>query len=142
MNARRHCNMSGLHVNWKGANILIENILFYLNKFCSNWLVSKVSENSEKSAQFELISRQNNNNSDLTKELDKDESCLKKLRAKHPKNILFGHLNINSLRNKFAYLEEIIKNMFYVSLVSPCKLDLSFPDTQFQIVNYNIFWKD
>ena len=36
MNARRHCNMSGLHLNWKGTNTLIENILFYLNKFCSN----------------------------------------------------------------------------------------------------------
>ena len=36
MNARRHCNMSDLHLNWKGTNILIEKILFYLNKFCSN----------------------------------------------------------------------------------------------------------
>ena len=36
MNARRHCNKSGFHLNWKGTNILIENILFYLNKFCSN----------------------------------------------------------------------------------------------------------
>ena len=75
MNARKYCNMNGLHLNWKGTNILIENILFYLNKFCSNWLVTKVSENSKKSAQFELISRQNSSNRDLTKELDKDESC-------------------------------------------------------------------
>ena len=36
MNAQRHCNMSGLHLNWKGTNILIKNILLYLNKFCSN----------------------------------------------------------------------------------------------------------
>ena len=36
MNARRHCNMSGLHLNWGGANILIESILFHSNKFCSN----------------------------------------------------------------------------------------------------------
>ena len=36
MNARRHCNMSGLHLNWDGTNILIENVLFYLNRFCSN----------------------------------------------------------------------------------------------------------
>ena len=32
--------------------------------------------------------------------------------------------------------------MFDVFLVSECKLDLSFPDTQFQIANYNMFWKD
>ena len=36
MNAQRHCNISGLHLNWKGTNILIKNILLYLNKFCSN----------------------------------------------------------------------------------------------------------
>ena len=36
MNARRHCNMSELHLNWKGINIIIEKILFYLNKFGSN----------------------------------------------------------------------------------------------------------
>ena len=36
MNAQRHCNMSSLHMNSKGTIILIENILFHLNKFCSN----------------------------------------------------------------------------------------------------------
>ena len=30
MNGRRHCNISGLHLNWKGINILVENISFYL----------------------------------------------------------------------------------------------------------------
>ena len=68
-------------------------------------------------------------------------SCLKKLRAKHPKNILFGHLNVDSLQNEFEYLEEV-KNMFDIFLVSDWKLDLSFPDTQFQIANYNMFGKD
>ena len=82
MNVRRHCNMSGLHLNWKGTNILIDNILFYLNKFCSNWLLSKVSENSKKSAQFELISRKNSSNVDLKKELDKNESRLQKTQSK------------------------------------------------------------
>ena len=80
MNVGRHSNISGLHLNWKGINIFIENIVFYVNKFCSNWLVTKLSENSINIAQFELTSRQNNSNSDLTKELNKDECCLKKLR--------------------------------------------------------------
>ena len=96
----------------------------------------------KKSAQFELIFMQNNSNNDLTKELNKTEFCLKKLRTKYPKNILFRHLNINSLRNKFEYLEETFKNMFDVFLISECKLYLSFPDTQFQVANYNMFQKD
>ena len=81
-NARGHCNMSGLYLNWKGTNILTENILLCSNKLCSSWLESKVSENSKKSAQFELILKQNTSNSDLTKELDKDKSCLKKTQSK------------------------------------------------------------
>ena len=32
--------------------------------------------------------------------------------------------------------------MFDVFLVSECKLDLSFPDTQFKRAHYNMFWKD
>ena len=32
--------------------------------------------------------------------------------------------------------------MFDVFLASECKLDLSFPDTQFQIANYNMFRKE
>ena len=67
---------------------------------------------------------------------------MRKLKAKRATNILFGHLNINSLQNKFEYLQEIIKNMFDVFLVSECKLDLPFPDTQFQIASYNMFRKD
>ena len=41
------------------------------------------------------------------------------------------------------YLKESIKNMFDVFMLSECKLDMSFPDTQFQIANYNnMFRKD
>ena len=69
------------------------------------------------------------------------QEALVRHRAKHPKIILFGDLNANLLRNKFEYLEEIIKNMLGFFLVSECKLDLSFPDTQFQIANYNMYRK-
>ena len=86
--------------------------IIHLNKFSSNCLVSKVSENSKKSVQFELISRQNNNNRDLTKELDKDESCLTKLRVKHPKNIIFGYLDINSLQINLSTSRRLLKICF------------------------------
>ena len=63
--ARRHWNMSGLHLNSKGTNI--GKILFYLKIFGSNWLLSKINQNFEKSALLDLISTQNNSNKDLTK---------------------------------------------------------------------------
>ena len=34
------------------------------------------------------------------------------LRKKHTKNLLFGHLNINSLRNKKDYIEPLLRNHF------------------------------
>ena len=63
--ARRHWNMSSLHLNSNGTNI--GKILFYLKIFGSNWLLSKINQNFEKSALLDLISTQNNSNKDLTK---------------------------------------------------------------------------
>ena len=40
------------------------------------------------------------------------------LRSKHPKNAFLGHLNVNSLRNKFESLNELIKDTFDIFLVS------------------------
>ena len=37
---------------------------------------------------------------------------LTKLRDEHPKNVLLGHLNINSVRNKFESANELIRNNF------------------------------
>lgn len=94
---------------------------------------------------FNSISRQNStesSNRDITKEIDKSWILLEKLRAKDRKNVLFGCLNINALLKMIEYLEEIVKNMFDVFLVSKRKLDSSFSDIQFEIDNYNLFRKD
>ena len=50
-------------------------------------------------------------------------SSLKKLRAKHSRNIFFEQRNINSLRNKSELIEGIIKDTLDVLLASECKLD-------------------
>ena len=33
INSKYDCNKSGLHLNWKGTNKFVENVLFALNKF-------------------------------------------------------------------------------------------------------------
>ena len=60
---------------------------------------------------------------------------LRGLRSKHPKNVFLGHLNVNSLRNKFESLNELIKDIF---LWSESKLDSSFSDSQFLVSGYRI----
>ena len=77
---------------------------------------------------------------------DNDENIsflfLKKIKSEHPKNVFFGQLNVNSIRNKFESVQEIIKNTFDIFLVCETKTDSSFPNQQFCIPEYRIFRKD
>ena len=66
---------------------------------------------------------------------------MKKQRLGNTNNTIIGHLNINSFRNKFVFLEGIIK-LFDVFLVSESKLDHIFPGNQFRINGYKIFRLD
>ena len=47
--------------------------------------------------------------------------------------LILGHLNINSLPNKFDALKKIIKNNIDILILSETKLDDSFPDAQFKL---------
>ena len=62
---------------------------------------------------------------------------LNNLRLKNPNRLIFGHLNINSVRNKFDLLGDIIKNNVDILMISETKLDSSFPNGQFQIHGYS-----
>ena len=57
---------------------------------------------------------------------------LNNLRLKNPNRLICAHLNINSVRNKFDLLSDIIKNNIDILMISETKLDSSFPNGQFQ----------
>ena len=44
-----------------------------------------------------------------------------------------GHLNVNSVKNKFVAVEELIKNKIDICLTSKTKVDESFSNQQFKI---------
>ena len=67
---------------------------------------------------------------------------LKKITSKHPKNLFFGQLNVNSVRNKFESVQEIVQNTFDIFLVCETKIDSSFSNQQLCIPEYRIFRKD
>ena len=76
--------------------------------------------------------------------LNKEADCLTELKTfhfKNPKNLIMGHININSLRNKFESIKPISPN-FDIFLVSETKLDESFPNKQFYISGYRMFRQD
>ena len=55
---------------------------------------------------------------------------------------MLGHLNINSLRNKFESIADVIHGTYDLFLLSETKIDENFPDKQFCLNNYKIFQKD
>ena len=58
-------------------------------------------------------------------------SNLHKVRIEDLSRIIFGQINIKSIRNKFDLLMNIIKNEIDIFMISETKIDNSFPISQF-----------
>ena len=62
---------------------------------------------------------------------------LKGLKIQNKNRITIGHININSLLNKFEQLREFCKDNIDILLITETKLDISpFPSAQFHIPGY------
>ena len=73
------------------------------------------------------------------KESSESISFLNKLKATHIANInrlTIGHININSIRNKFELLSNSIKSSLNILMISETKLDSTLPSNQFTIEAY------
>ena len=69
--------------------------------------------------------------------LEKDAlSSLKDIRISNLKNVIIGQLNINSLRNKFQFLGELVHGNIDILILTETKLDHTFPEKQFLIPGY------
>ena len=72
--------------------------------------------------------------STLTNKLNLDPySNIENIRSKNPNGLIIAQLNINSLRNKFDSLAEILHSNVDILLISETKIDSSFPAAQFII---------
>ena len=63
---------------------------------------------------------------------------IKNIKYNHPKNIVLGHLNINSIKNKFQCLKYIVVENIDILLISESKLNESFPEGQFLINGFHL----
>ena len=52
--------------------------------------------------------------------------------------LIFAQLNINSIRNKFDFLADIIKDNFVILMISETKEDDSFLDGKFSLDNFGM----
>ena len=71
----------------------------------------------------------------------RDVQHLKNIRMRNMNRIIIGHLNVNSLKNKFESLQEQINGNVDILLISETKLDNSFPNGQFMIREYSAPYK-
>ena len=61
---------------------------------------------------------------------------LRKPCVSYPNNVIIGHLNINSIRNKFEMLQSLLADCIGNLMISESKLDGTFPSLQFQIYGF------
>ena len=61
---------------------------------------------------------------------------MKKLRLKHPKNVIVAYLNINSIGNKFTNFSQMINKNVDVLYIAETKLEETFPKQQFVLEGY------
>ena len=65
------------------------------------------------------------------------KKALKDIRISNLNKLIFGHLNINSLRNKFDLFSEQVKGSIDILMLFETKLDDSFPEAQFLIEGFH-----
>ena len=68
-------------------------------------------------------SNEENESSDLNPEQENCQRVLTSLRKDNPDRLIFAQLNINSIRNKFDYLSDLVKGKVDVLLISETKID-------------------
>ena len=70
-------------------------------------------------------------------------SNLENIWKNNSKKIIIAHLSVNSVRNKFYFLADIVKDNIDILMISEFKLDDSFPNSQLfmvaQMVQNSIF---
>ena len=110
------------------------------NKKVDSW-------NSVEECSYEHIGLSSNKSnesflSESSDTLNDDLIGLSKQHLKYPKHLTIGHLNINSVRNKFSSLQQTVLNKTDILLLSETKIDDSFPNSQFFAEGFKMYRKD
>ena len=67
---------------------------------------------------------------------------LSKQRLTYSKNLIIGHLSLNSVRNKFSSLQQTVLSKTDILLLSETNIDNSFPDPQFFAESFEMYLKE
>ena len=95
INPKRHLNKSRLHLNDAGISVLVRNFKAFLTNLDWQKYEDSVSGNSP------FVTGGCVSSYDIIR--------MKKQKLHNANNTIIAHLNINSFRNKFVFIEDIIK---------------------------------
>ena len=129
-------NESNLHLNSYGIRGFAENKKS--NRKKPVFRISHMHGTGNSSTRTLKINREcepmSAKNIDVTDSPDSANTILKHLRFKNVNRLICAQLNINSIRNKFESLKEIVRTNVDILLICETKLDSSsFPRAQFHI---------
>ena len=136
----------GTHLLESGKTKLAENFTYFLNN--SYWLspydythlhgnIQHTYSQLLNTKNCESISAKSILNTNASDEENIENNVLKNLRLKSPNKVIIGHININSLRNKFELLTEMVQDKINLLMISKTKLDSSFLNAQFYMKSYS-----
>ena len=74
----------------------------------------------------------------VTSEKEDVNSSLCSLKLRNVNRLIFGQININSIRNKFELLLSLVSSNIDVLLISETKIDDTFPVSQFSVPGYSV----
>ena len=136
---RKHLNKRKLHLNSNGIKIFAESFSRFLIKL--NWrqqqetnLNASVSPDLNKKSHSCKTPSKGSTQSAQTGD---PKEILENLRLKNVNRLICVQLDINSIRNKFDSLVNILNNNTDILMISETKLDLSFPSGQFHIHGFS-----
>ena len=115
------------------SNYIVSSKSFAKDEIIStkNLSITDVTKNS-------VNSKPLNNSKSLLNDQQNLGSNLHRVRIENPSRIIFGQININSMRNKFDLLMYIIKNEIDIFMISETKIDNSFLISQFTMTGYSV----
>ena len=119
IDVRAHISYRGLHLKPRGSKLVAKSIL-----------------NVPKSVRFSVVLHgyklaTKHKTISLTTSSKTAAHTINKQRLDYAKNIIIGHLNLNSLRSKGFAFKELILSKTNIFLLSETKIDESFPNPHF-----------
>ena len=122
--ARVSINISWLSINCDSLN---SNYIVSSKGFAKDEMISTKSLSVTDVTKHSINSKPLNNSKSLLNDQQNLGSNLHRFRIENPSRIICGHIKINSIRNKFDLLNNIIKNETDIFMISETKIDNSFP---------------